>query len=190
MSPSARILETTPTTTPVTHRQVLVGWSDPLATKRRSKSDAPSSRIASARRCLALRRRAPGSGDERDATLGGVFPAFVRANGRPDTWGMLTVFGALAVTFMMLMYALERRNSAFILAFAGGCASQACMAFSRGRGHLVSSRSFGRWSLSSGTGRSSAKLVPSGACRAGIRARPRRRIVLWSRCRWCRCHAR
>jgi hypothetical protein len=34
---------------------------------------------------------------------------------------MLTVFGACAVTFMMLMYALERRHSAFILAFAAGC---------------------------------------------------------------------
>jgi hypothetical protein len=34
---------------------------------------------------------------------------------------MLTVFGACAVTFMMLMYALERRHSTFILAFACGC---------------------------------------------------------------------
>jgi hypothetical protein len=35
---------------------------------------------------------------------------------------MLTAFGASAVTFMMLMYALERRHRLFILAFAGGCA--------------------------------------------------------------------
>jgi hypothetical protein len=35
---------------------------------------------------------------------------------------MLTVFGACAVTFMMLMYALERRGPRFILAFACGCA--------------------------------------------------------------------
>ena len=34
---------------------------------------------------------------------------------------MLTAFGAIAVTFMMLMYALECRNSGFILAFGGGC---------------------------------------------------------------------
>ena len=34
---------------------------------------------------------------------------------------MLTVFGAAAVTLMMLMYALERRGRRFILAFAGGC---------------------------------------------------------------------
>lgn len=34
---------------------------------------------------------------------------------------MLTAFGAAAVTFMMLMYALERRGRGFILAFACGC---------------------------------------------------------------------
>jgi hypothetical protein len=34
---------------------------------------------------------------------------------------VLTAFGATAVTFMMLMYALERRGPAFILAFACGC---------------------------------------------------------------------
>jgi hypothetical protein len=33
----------------------------------------------------------------------------------------LTVFGACAVTIMMLCYALERRGSAFILVFALGC---------------------------------------------------------------------
>lgn len=34
---------------------------------------------------------------------------------------MLTVFGAVVVTFMMLMYALERRGRRFVLAFACGC---------------------------------------------------------------------
>ena len=34
---------------------------------------------------------------------------------------MLTAFGAAAVTFMMLMYALERRDRRFVLAFAVGC---------------------------------------------------------------------
>jgi hypothetical protein len=34
---------------------------------------------------------------------------------------MLTAFSASAVTFMMLMYAFERRNRRFILAFACGC---------------------------------------------------------------------
>lgn len=34
---------------------------------------------------------------------------------------LLTAFGASAVTFMVVMYALERRHNAFVLAFAGGC---------------------------------------------------------------------
>jgi hypothetical protein len=34
---------------------------------------------------------------------------------------MLTLFGVSALTFMVLMYALERRGPNFILAFAGGC---------------------------------------------------------------------
>ena len=34
---------------------------------------------------------------------------------------MLTIFGAAAVTFMMLMYAFERRHRRFVLAFACGC---------------------------------------------------------------------
>jgi hypothetical protein len=35
---------------------------------------------------------------------------------------MLTAFGVAALTFMMLMYALERRHRRFTLAFACGCA--------------------------------------------------------------------
>jgi hypothetical protein len=34
---------------------------------------------------------------------------------------MLTVFGVLALSFMMLMYALEHRGRRFVLAFAAGC---------------------------------------------------------------------
>jgi hypothetical protein len=34
---------------------------------------------------------------------------------------IVTAFGVAAVTFMMLMYALERRHPSFVLAFAGGC---------------------------------------------------------------------
>lgn len=45
---------------------------------------------------------------------------------------MLTVFGAVAVTFMMLMYALERRSSAFVLAFACGCALSSAYGFLAG----------------------------------------------------------
>jgi hypothetical protein len=40
---------------------------------------------------------------------------------RCETGSVLTVFGAIAVTFMMLMYALEHRGRRFILAFACGC---------------------------------------------------------------------
>jgi hypothetical protein len=35
---------------------------------------------------------------------------------------MLTIFGAVAVTFMTSMYALEHRHRGFVLAFACGCA--------------------------------------------------------------------
>ncbi len=33
----------------------------------------------------------------------------------------ITVFGVIALTFMMVMYALERRHHSFVLAFAVGC---------------------------------------------------------------------
>ncbi|HEV3048184.1 MAG TPA: hypothetical protein VGY13_12590 [Solirubrobacteraceae bacterium] len=45
---------------------------------------------------------------------------------------MLTVFGAAAVTFMMLMYALERRGPRFILAFACGCLLSSAYGFLAG----------------------------------------------------------
>ena len=45
---------------------------------------------------------------------------------------MLTIFGAAAVSFMMLMYALERRNRRFILAFACGCLLSSAYGFLAG----------------------------------------------------------
>jgi hypothetical protein len=45
---------------------------------------------------------------------------------------MLTLFGATAVTFMMVMYALERRHPAFVLAFACGCALSSAYGFLAG----------------------------------------------------------
>ena len=42
---------------------------------------------------------------------------------------MLTAFGACAVTFMMLMYALERRGHQFVLAFACGGALSSVYGF-------------------------------------------------------------
>ena len=45
---------------------------------------------------------------------------------------MLTVFGACAVTFMMVMYALEPRHPGFILAFALGCVLSSAYGFLAG----------------------------------------------------------
>jgi hypothetical protein len=45
---------------------------------------------------------------------------------------MLTVYGVVALTFMMAMYALERRGRAFVLAFALGCALSSAYGFLSG----------------------------------------------------------
>ena len=45
---------------------------------------------------------------------------------------MLTLFGASALSFMMLMYALERRHRLFVLAFALGCALSSAYGFLAG----------------------------------------------------------
>ncbi len=45
---------------------------------------------------------------------------------------MLTLFGAAAVTFMMLMYALERRGRRFVVAFACGCLLSSAYGFLAG----------------------------------------------------------
>ncbi len=45
---------------------------------------------------------------------------------------MLTLYGACAVTFMMLMYALESRGPNFILAFAFGCVLSSAYGFLSG----------------------------------------------------------
>jgi len=45
---------------------------------------------------------------------------------------MLTVFGASVLTFMMVMYALERRHRLFVLAFAGGCGLSSVYGFLAG----------------------------------------------------------
>jgi hypothetical protein len=44
----------------------------------------------------------------------------------------ITAFGVAALTFMMVMYALERRNRRFILAFAFGCALSSVYGFLSG----------------------------------------------------------
>ena len=44
----------------------------------------------------------------------------------------VTLFGIAALTFMMLMYALERRGPAFILAFSAGCLLSSAYGFLSG----------------------------------------------------------
>ncbi|MGO8724317.1 MAG: hypothetical protein ACLQRM_16535 [Acidimicrobiales bacterium] len=44
----------------------------------------------------------------------------------------LTIFGAIAVSFMMVMYALESRSQHFIAAFALGCALSSTYGFLAG----------------------------------------------------------
>jgi hypothetical protein len=45
---------------------------------------------------------------------------------------LITVYGVLALGFMMVMYALERRGRIFILAFALGCALSSAYGFLSG----------------------------------------------------------
>jgi len=45
---------------------------------------------------------------------------------------LLTVYGVLALTFMMSMYALERRGDGFVLAFAVGCGLSSVYGFASG----------------------------------------------------------
>jgi hypothetical protein len=45
---------------------------------------------------------------------------------------MVTLYGVVALTFMMAMYALERRGRAFVLAFALGCALSSSYGFLSG----------------------------------------------------------
>jgi hypothetical protein len=45
---------------------------------------------------------------------------------------LITVFGVCALTFMMAMYALERRGRTFVLLFAVGCALSSTYGFLAG----------------------------------------------------------
>lgn len=45
---------------------------------------------------------------------------------------LTTAFGVVALTFMMLMYALESRGRTFVLAFAVGCALSSAYGFVSG----------------------------------------------------------
>lgn len=45
---------------------------------------------------------------------------------------VITVYGVVALTFMMTMYALEHRGRAFVAAFALGCALSSAYGFLSG----------------------------------------------------------
>lgn len=45
---------------------------------------------------------------------------------------MLTLYGVVVITFMMLMYAFEHRGARFVLAFALGCALSSSYGFLSG----------------------------------------------------------
>ena len=45
---------------------------------------------------------------------------------------MITLYGVAALTFMMAMYALERRGRGFVLAFAAGCLLSSAYGFLSG----------------------------------------------------------
>ena len=45
---------------------------------------------------------------------------------------ILTVFGVLSLTFMLVMYALESRGRIYILGFAAGCALSSVYGFVSG----------------------------------------------------------
>lgn len=45
---------------------------------------------------------------------------------------MITLYGVCAVTFMMAMYAFERRGRGFVLAFAVGCVASSVYGFLSG----------------------------------------------------------
>ena len=45
---------------------------------------------------------------------------------------LLTAYGAVAVTVMLLAYALERRSPVFVLVFAGACVASSVYGFLQG----------------------------------------------------------
>ena len=44
----------------------------------------------------------------------------------------VTLYGVVALTFMMIMYALERRHPVFVLGFAAGCVLSSAYGFLSG----------------------------------------------------------
>jgi len=63
---------------------------------------------------------------------GSFFPGPGEIQRKGATMDSLTLFGLLAVTAMLLCYALEDRSPWFILAFAGSCALGSAYGFLQG----------------------------------------------------------
>ncbi len=55
-----------------------------------------------------------------------------RRTGYPRAMNLLTAYGALAVSAMLLFYALEDRSTAFVLAFATACLASSLYGFLQG----------------------------------------------------------
>jgi hypothetical protein len=56
----------------------------------------------------------------------------LKRDGTATLTRVLTIFGAVVVTFMMVMYALEHRGPRFIFAFACGCVLSSAYGFLAG----------------------------------------------------------
>jgi hypothetical protein len=54
------------------------------------------------------------------------------SSGRDQTGRMITVYGVVALSFMMLMYLFEKKGPGFILAFVAGCALSSSYGFLSG----------------------------------------------------------
>lgn len=80
---------------------------------------------------------------------------------------MLNLFGAAAVTLMMVMYALERRGPGYVLAFAGGCLLASAYGF------LAGAWPFGVVELVWAGGGGAALPEPGTGLRSRLRDRPR-----------------
>jgi hypothetical protein len=67
------------------------------------------------------------------------------------TW--VTVYGVVAVTFMMVMYMLEGRSPVYVALFALGCALSSSYGFCPAPGRSASSRASGAsWRCSGSSG--------------------------------------
>ena len=69
----------------------------------------------------------------------------------------LTLYGLVAVSLMLLFYALEHRSSVFVLAFAAACVMASVYGFLQGAGHSAWWRLFGPLSPCGAGGKSAGR---------------------------------